>query len=71
MRRRCEDPMAAYDRLPPDLRKWLREAKLPWSPKSCRAIWTKAIRQGLSAEDALDRLDRAELRTLQREGKAA
>ena len=30
-RRRTQDPMAAYDRLPPELRGWLAQAALPWS----------------------------------------
>lgn len=66
-RRRADDPMATYDRLPAELRAWLNGAKLPWSPKSARAIWVKARRAGLSAEDAVARLERAEARTLARD----
>ncbi|MEL7105906.1 MAG: DUF6525 family protein [Pseudomonadota bacterium] len=63
-RRRADDPMAIYDRLPPEVRHWLHGAKLPWSPRSARAIWVKAQRAGLSPEDTLARLERAEARTL-------
>ena len=70
LRRRKEDPMAAYDRLPPELRAWLREAKLPWSANSCRTIWVKARKAGLSPEEALSRLDRVEQKTLERSGSA-
>ncbi|MEO1238979.1 MAG: DUF6525 family protein [Pseudomonadota bacterium] len=66
-RRRSDDPMAAYDRLPPELRHWLHDAKLPWSPRSARAIWAKARRAGLSPEEALARLERAEEKTLARD----
>lgn len=64
MKRRADDPMAAYDSLPAELRIWLAEAKLPWSPRSAKAIWVKARRKGLSAEEALVQLARAEAKTL-------
>ena len=69
-KRRADDPMAIYDRLPPELRLWLHGAKLPWSPRSARAIWSKARRAGLSAEEALARLERAEARTLARDAQS-
>ncbi|MFP3384670.1 DUF6525 family protein [Tritonibacter sp. SIMBA_163] len=63
-RRRHEDPMAAYDRLPPPLRAWVREASLPWSAQSCRRIWQAARRAGLGEEAALAHLDAVEQKTL-------
>ena len=36
--------MAAYDRLPPDLRVWLSYAALPWSPRSALRAWQSAIK---------------------------
>ncbi|MEM9852044.1 MAG: DUF6525 family protein [Pseudomonadota bacterium] len=69
-RRRADDPMALYDRLPPELRHWLNDAKLPWSPRSARAIWLKARRAGLSPDEALARLERAEARTLARDAQS-
>lgn len=62
LRRRRGDPMQAYDALPPDLRRWLAQAALPWSPSSCLAIWKKAR----TAQDAIDRLERAERAMLAR-----
>ncbi len=35
--------MAAYDRLPSDLREWLRQAALPWSPRSALRVWRNAL----------------------------
>ncbi|WP_219174932.1 DUF6525 family protein [Tritonibacter mobilis] len=68
-RRRREDPMAAYDRLPAPLRAWLQEAALPWSAQSCQRIWQAARRDGLSPEAALARLDAAERKTLNRSAR--
>lgn len=59
--------MQAYDALPRPLRNWMAQAALPWSPASCRRIWAKARAQGASADDILDRLDRAERITLSRD----
>ena len=66
-KRRSGDPMAAYDRLPAPLRSWLSEAKLPWSPASAKRLWQKCAASGLTEEEALDALSRAEAATLARE----
>lgn len=58
--------MQAFDQLPPELRAWLRDAKLPWSPRSCRAIWTRARREGAGLPEVLARLEHAEAATLAR-----
>ncbi|CUH85147.1 DUF6525 family protein [Thalassovita mediterranea] len=65
-RARRGDPMRDFDTLPAPLRAWVREAVLPWSPQSCRRIWTRAIAKGASEAEALARLDRAEAATLAR-----
>lgn len=72
LRRRVRggDPMRAYDALPPDLRAWLAEAALPWSPQSCARVWEKARRKGLPPKEALAALTRAEARTLARDRQA-
>ena len=70
-RRRAADPMQAYDALPAPLRHWLGQAALPWSPASARRLWHKARASGLSVEDALSQLSRAEARTLVRDRHAA
>jgi len=62
-RRHCPDPMRAYDKLPADLRSWLRTAALPWSPNSALRIWRKAYRKG-GAAHAIARLNHVEARML-------
>lgn len=64
---RAIDPMAAYDRLPPDLRTWLAEAALPWSAASVLRLWQRALRETGCAQAARERLARAEQKTLARE----
>lgn len=66
-RKRTEDPMRAFDALPPPLRRWLADAALPWSPASCRRIWSRARSQGETVEAALARLDRAQAQCLARD----
>ncbi|MEM6371489.1 MAG: DUF6525 family protein [Pseudomonadota bacterium] len=66
-KRHAYDPMAAFDGLPPMLRHWLAQAALPWSPASARRIWTKARAKGLTPEETLLSLNRAEARTLARD----
>lgn len=66
-RQRSTDPMAAYDALPPLLRRWLANAALPWSPASCRRIWRAAQAKGDGAEATIARLDRAERQMLSRD----
>ncbi|PLS21289.1 DUF6525 family protein [Neptunicoccus cionae] len=66
-RRRTVDPMAAYDALPPALRRWIAGAALPWSPASCRRVWMAARAKGASDTEALARLDRAERNMLARD----
>lgn len=69
-RRRSENPMRAFDALPPPLRRWLTEAALPWSPASCRRIWMHARSQGESVEAVLLRLNRVQDACLARENNA-
>ena len=71
-RRRGTNPMAEFDRLPPPARDWLRNAVLPWSPRSVRRLWDRALRE--SAGDiaaALSRMDRAECKRLERERRGS
>jgi hypothetical protein len=69
-KRRATDPMRAYDALPEPLRRWLAEAALPWSPTSVRRIWNRACSKGLSPEDALHALSRAEQQMIARDRHA-
>ncbi|MEM8980936.1 MAG: DUF6525 family protein [Pseudomonadota bacterium] len=66
-KRRSLDPMQTFDALPQELRHWLSEAVLPWSPSSAGRIWCKARREGLSTEQTVQKLADAEARTLARD----
>ena len=62
------NPMADYDALPPSLRRWLAAADLPWSPRSVRKIWTRALVQsGGDPAAALAVVDRSARKTLARD----
>ena len=59
--------MAEFDRLPPDLRRWLAQAALPWSAASALRLWRRTLTEGGDSMLALARLDRAERATLARD----
>lgn len=68
--RRRADAMAAYDRLPADLRAWLQEAALPWSPDSALRAWRRALLASYgNRRKALDRMSELEARKLAEEGQ--
>ncbi|MEJ8561130.1 DUF6525 family protein [Yoonia sp. GPGPB17] len=69
-KRRSADPMRSYDALPLPLRRWLAQASLPWSPNSARRLWNRACAKGLSPDEALLVLSKAEARTLARDRHA-
>ena len=63
-----EAPMRAFDRLPADLRRWLAEAALPWSPQSALKLWQAALEEHHGCRAAARaRLARAERRMLDRD----
>lgn len=62
--------MHTFDTLPEPLRQWLSKAVLPWSPVSARKIWNKLLSKGLSHEEALRFLAKAEEGTLAKEKHA-
>jgi len=67
-RSRSGDPMDVFDRLPPDLRRWLAGAALPWSPRSAQRIWHKSLaRHGGDTAAALSHLSRVEQAMLSRD----
>lgn len=68
-KRRAVDPMRVYDRLPPELRAWVANAALPWSPVSCLRLWRRALREEGCVLAARARLDRAEAACLDRYGQ--
>ncbi len=64
-RHRESDPMAAYDRLPSELRGWLAQAVLPWSARSALRVWRRALRRCdgdmVEAHRHLQRIERKQL----------
>lgn len=62
------DPMRAHDALPAPLRHWATQAALPWSARSLRRAWTRALHATGCPQAALQRLSAAETATLAREG---
>jgi hypothetical protein len=62
-----QSSMSDFDRLPPQARAWLREAKLPWSTTSVLKMWQRVLRETGSATAARERLSRAEEASLARE----
>jgi len=66
-RRRKEDRMTEFDRLPAELRRWLSTAMLPWRPRSVRKTYTKALDRIGDPDQALAELDRVERRLIARD----
>jgi hypothetical protein len=64
---RQTNPMRDHDALPLPLRQWAAQAALPYSARSLRRIWAKALATTGCPEQALARLQRAESATLARE----
>ena len=67
-RARAGRGLEAYDRLPTPLRRWLAQAALPWSVRSARRLWLRALAESDGdVARALARLDAAEAAQLLRE----
>ena len=63
--------MQVYDRLPPELRDWMAQAALPWSPTSCLRLWRRAVSEEGCVLRARQRMERAEQAMLAREARRA
>ncbi len=59
-RRRNENPMQEFDRLPPILRSWVSQAALPWRPRSVLRAYNAAFARTGDQGRALDELRRLE-----------
>lgn len=68
-RRRQTDPMREYDALPPELRQWLASANLPWSPRSVRRLWQKALQTHGDRQRAIASLQKSESRAIARDAR--
>ncbi|MBN8290857.1 hypothetical protein JI664_02660 [Rhodobacter sp. NTK016B] len=65
------NPMTAFDRLPPELRGWLSQAALPWSPHSALKLWRRSLaKHNGDTEQVLAHLSRAERAMLLRDAPA-
>ena len=63
-KRRAEDPMREFDRLPGDLRAWLATAALPWRPRSVRRAFDRAYARTRDRSMAIEELDLLQARLL-------
>lgn len=66
-RLRAANPMRDHDALPPPLRQWATAAALPWSARSLRRAFARALAVTGCPKAALVRLSRAEAATLSRD----
>ena len=69
-RRRAEDKMQDYDRLPAELRIWLSSAALPWRPRSVKRTYERALAKTHCRAKALDELERIQSRLIARDARA-
>jgi len=70
LKRRNEDPMRDFDRLPPELRAWVAAAALPWRPRSVRRAFERAVARSRDRARALEELDRLQDRLVARDARA-
>lgn len=68
-RRRETRSMTEFDRLPAELRLWLATAVLPWSPRSARQAYARAVGRTRNKAEALEELDRVQRRLIQRDAR--
>ena len=69
-RRRSEDPMRDFDRLPPVLRAWVAHAVLPWRPRSVLRAYNRALSQYGDPKQALAELERLQSSQLAKDSTA-
>lgn len=63
-KRRSEDPMRDFDRLPHELRIWLAAADLPWRPRSVRQSYDRALSRTGDKSLAMAELNRLQERLI-------
>ena len=69
LKRRNEDPMREFDRLPPELRAWLAAAVLPWRPRSVRRAFDRAVARTHDRSSALEELDRIQQKLVAKDAR--
>lgn len=68
-KRRAENPMQEFDRLPAELRSWLSSAALPWRARSVRVAFDRALSRTGNPVSALRELDGLQARLIARDAK--
>ncbi|MEM6275971.1 MAG: DUF6525 family protein [Pseudomonadota bacterium] len=61
-RRSARNPMRDYDSLPPDLRRWVACAMLPWRAATVRAAYDRALEKTGDPARAIEALDELQQR---------
>ena len=56
-KRRNENPLLDYDRLPRDLRAWIANAELPWRPRSVLKAYERAFSKTGDRNKAMNELN--------------
>ena len=56
-KRRNENPLLDYDRLPRDLRAWIANAELPWRPRSVLKAYERAFSKTGDRNKAMNKLN--------------
>ncbi|MEM1233798.1 MAG: DUF6525 family protein [Pseudomonadota bacterium] len=56
-RRTARNPMREFDRLPPELRRWVAGAMLPWRAATVRAAYEDALAKTGNPIQAIEALD--------------
>jgi hypothetical protein len=68
-KRRADNPMREYDRLPTELRAWLSSAVLPWRAKSVLRAYQNAYQRTGNRDLALRELDRLQSRLVAKDAQ--
>ena len=68
-RQRRKDSLREFESLQRKLREWLRNAILPWSPKSVRRVYHRAFSNTGNIDTALAELERIQERQLAKDAQ--
>ena len=70
-RRRREDPMREFDRLPAHLRCWLANAAMPWRPRSVKRAYERALTKTGDPTLAIVELERLQTKKIAKDAYIA
>jgi len=68
-KRRNENPLVDYDRLPRELRAWVANAELPWRPRSVLKAYEHAFIKTGDHDKAMDELSRIQHHLVSKDAK--